>query len=235
MCPGPGRGSADQPRSVVRDRRARRCPRRRAGVTAKPVPSGVWAKTLSMSTSSRSARSLADTGTTRGPVATSTLERTPVVLGERRPEGDPAGDRGRRVAAGGEGALHRAPGLLDDLVDGQLEHGDVVLQPLRHRGVVDRLGVQAQRRHRRTQPVREVADGGALGGEELAGALGETVQRPGELLGLRGAADLGAGGEVALAELVRGLRHLAQRLADPAPELAGDHPAERRAARGRGR
>ena len=135
--PRPGRGRRRPAASRVRDHRAGRCPRPARRLTRKPTPSGVWAKTLSMSTSSRSARSASLTGhEQRARGDRRRVSGAAVVLGQGRPEGDPC----RRSAAAAshrarERVLHRSPGLLDDLVDGQLERRDVVLQPRRQRGV----------------------------------------------------------------------------------------------------
>ena len=69
----------------------------------------------------------------------------------------------------------------------------------------------------------ELPDRGSLERQQLGGALGQPVQGAGQFLGLVGAPDLGAGGQVALAQPVRGAGHAAQRLADPASHAQRDH------------
>ena len=79
----------------------------------------------------------------------------------------------------------------------------------------------------RAQPVREVADRGALGAQQLGGAVGEPVEGAGQLLGLLGAAHPSPGAQVALAQPVRRAGHLEERLADPPAEPPGDREGQR--------
>ena len=85
----------------------------------------------------------------------------------------------------------------------------MLLQAARHLRVGHRLGVQPEGGDRGAQPVRQLGDRSALGDQQLAGAFGQPVEGPGELLGLLGALDLGARGQVALAQPVRDVGDLA--------------------------
>ena len=155
------------------------CPPVRTAM-AYALPSGVCANTLPTRASMEAAASLPPTARrclARRRIVDLDLQLPgpAVVLGQRsrtRPARAPPRPRRRwrspccRGAAGGRCGPARTP-------------PPPAARHRRHAGLVRRLGVEAQRRERRPQPVRQVGHPLALGGPQLVDALGQQVERPG--------------------------------------------------------
>ena len=99
-----------------------------------------------------------------------------LVLGEHAPESEPFAHDSDEICAGVELLAQRPAGRLDDVVDGALECRDVLGKPRRIDGAGTCVGVEAQRRDRRAQPVRKVGDDFAFGGNQLTDAPRQPVE-----------------------------------------------------------
>src|SRR5262249_44545800 len=136
------------------------------------------------------------------------LHQPVLLLGQRRPDPYPRGDHRARVAEALAGAPAGGP---DDVVDGALERVQVGTQPVTLAAVLQRLGVDAQRRQRGTQPVRQVGHGLPFPGEQLVDPPGEMVEPGADLAYLGRPAGPGARVEIPSGEMVYDLHDRAQR------------------------
>ena len=152
VLPGPGQrpgcGAANPGPSSATTSTASRPPA--VGGTSqlerRAVPSGVWAKTLSIRTSTRSRGRRRPAPPSSGPGSAAAWSAPALVLGQRPPELHPvAHDRGQRRWTAARSVRTGRRASLHDRVDGALQDGDVLAEPSAELGVARRASASRRR------------------------------------------------------------------------------------------